>query len=222
MNTCRMGAWTTAKKFDDVKIRPRRITSVIAMIETSVVSLLSVISWETVAGTIRRRPWGRITWRIDWPVAQAERERRLGLPAREREDPCAHDLRDHRRVVEHERHERREHEARLVRLGQPARDVLLPCVAPRDRQRQRHVEDQEDQRQVAEDVDPEARDEREHRVARQPGQRQQQPDHQRDQHRDDRDLEVDQEALEDVPGVVAGDQPLPVVGVEQVAHRRIA
>ena len=38
----------------------------------------------------------------------------------------------------------------------------------------------------------------------------------------DRDLEVDQEPLEDEPGVVAGDEPLPVVGVEEVAHRRIA
>ncbi len=34
------------------------------MMLTNVVSLFSVISWETVAGTIRRRPWGRITSRI--------------------------------------------------------------------------------------------------------------------------------------------------------------
>ena len=47
-----------------VTVRARRITSTMAMIETSVVSLVSVISCETVAGTIRRRPWGRITWRI--------------------------------------------------------------------------------------------------------------------------------------------------------------
>ncbi len=37
------------------------VSMVLAMIETSVVSLLRVISWETVAGTIRRRPCGRIT-----------------------------------------------------------------------------------------------------------------------------------------------------------------
>ena len=47
-------------------MRPRRITSVMAMIETSVVSLFSVISCDTVAGTIRRSAWGRITWRIAW------------------------------------------------------------------------------------------------------------------------------------------------------------
>ena len=67
MNTCRIGASTPRRRSSTPStIRPRRITSVIAMIETSVVSLLSVISCETVAGTIRRRPWGRITRRIDW------------------------------------------------------------------------------------------------------------------------------------------------------------
>ena len=66
MKTCRIGASTTVKKFEAVTIRARRITSVMAMIETSVVSLLSVISWDTVAGTMRRRPCGRITWRSDW------------------------------------------------------------------------------------------------------------------------------------------------------------
>ena len=33
----------------------------------SVVSLLSVMSWDTVAGTIRRRPCGSTTCRIAWP-----------------------------------------------------------------------------------------------------------------------------------------------------------
>ena len=48
-------------------MRPWRITSWIAMMLTSVVSLLSVISCDTVAGTMRRRPCGRITNRIDCP-----------------------------------------------------------------------------------------------------------------------------------------------------------
>ena len=65
MNTCSTGAWTPPKKFDAVTIRPWRTTSWMAMIETSVVSLLSVMSCDTVAGTIRRRPCGRITRRID-------------------------------------------------------------------------------------------------------------------------------------------------------------
>ena len=36
---------------------------------------------------------------------------------------------------------------------------------------------------------------------------------------DQGDLEVDQEALEEEPEVVAGPDPLPVVGVEEVVHR---
>ena len=40
------------------------MTSWMAMMLTSVVSLLSVMSCEIVAGTIRRRPWGRMTSRI--------------------------------------------------------------------------------------------------------------------------------------------------------------
>ena len=36
------------------------------MIETRVVSLLRVMSCDTVAGTMRRRPCGRITNRICW------------------------------------------------------------------------------------------------------------------------------------------------------------
>ena len=65
MNTCSTGASTTVKKFDDVTIRPRRITSVMAMMETSVVSLFSVMSCDTVAGTMRRSPCGSTTRRID-------------------------------------------------------------------------------------------------------------------------------------------------------------
>ena len=69
-NTSRIGASTPPPVNGlpevAVTVRARRMTSMIAMIETSVVSLVSVISCETVAGTIRRRPCGRITWRIAW------------------------------------------------------------------------------------------------------------------------------------------------------------
>jgi hypothetical protein len=66
MKTCNTGAWTPPKKAKLVRIRPFRMTSWIAMMLTSVVSLFRVISCETVAGTIRRSPWGRITNRICW------------------------------------------------------------------------------------------------------------------------------------------------------------
>ena len=49
-----------------VTIRALRSTSWIAMMLTSVVSLLRVMSCETVAGTIRLRPCGRMTNRIDF------------------------------------------------------------------------------------------------------------------------------------------------------------
>ena len=65
-NTWRICAWTPPKKLKPVTMRPWRMTSWMATMLTSVVSLLSVISWDTVAGTIRRRPCGRITSRIDW------------------------------------------------------------------------------------------------------------------------------------------------------------
>jgi hypothetical protein len=64
--TCSTGAWTPPKKFAPVTIRPWRMTSWMATMLTSVVSLLSVISWDTVAGTMRRRPWGSTIRRIDW------------------------------------------------------------------------------------------------------------------------------------------------------------
>ena len=64
-NTCSTGACTPPKKLKPVTMRPWRITSWMAMMLTSVVSLLSVISCDTVAGTMRRRPWGRITKRKD-------------------------------------------------------------------------------------------------------------------------------------------------------------
>ena len=52
-------------------------------------------------------------------------------------------------------------------------------------------------------------------------QRQREPEDQRQHHRDQRDLEVDREALEDEADVVARRHPLPVGRVEEVAHRRI-
>ena len=64
----------------------RPITSWIAMMLTSVVSLFSVISCETVAGTIRRRPWGRITKPHLLGVGEPERGRGLVLAAVERLD----------------------------------------------------------------------------------------------------------------------------------------
>ena len=66
-NTWKIGTGTPPKKFVPVRIRPCRTTSWMATMLTSVVSLLSVISCDTVAGTIRRSPWGSTTWRIDWP-----------------------------------------------------------------------------------------------------------------------------------------------------------
>ena len=95
------------------------MTSWIATMLTSVVSLLSVISWDTVAGTIRRRPWGSTTKRIDWPVAHPQRARRLGLAAVERQDARAHDLGEDRRVVEHEAEDGGHHAPGLQALREP-------------------------------------------------------------------------------------------------------
>jgi hypothetical protein len=169
--------------------------------------LFSVITCETVAGTIRRSPWGRIT-------------SGLALPAVERLDARAHDLGDDGRVVEDERQQRGEDPPALERLGEEAGSVVLVGLAPRRRHREREVEDEEDQRQVAEDVDPHACREAHRAYGRQPQERERQPDDEAEEDRDQRDLEVDREALEDEPEVAAGGQPLPVVGVEEVAHQR--
>ncbi len=66
IRTCSTGACTLPKKLLPDTMRAWRMTSWMPMMLISVVSLLSVMSWEIVAGTMRRRPWGRITRRIRW------------------------------------------------------------------------------------------------------------------------------------------------------------
>ena len=100
-----------------------RTTSWMAMMVTRVVSLLSVISCETVAGTIRRRPWGRTTNRICWRVGEPERRRRLVLAPVERLDARAHDLAEDRGVVEDQGEQGAEHELVLERLRKKIGDV---------------------------------------------------------------------------------------------------
>ncbi len=67
-NTWRSGASTPVPRnglpLVETTIRACRITSWIPMMLTSVVSFVRVISCDTVAGTIRRSPWGSTTSRI--------------------------------------------------------------------------------------------------------------------------------------------------------------
>ena len=56
-------------------------------------------------------------------------------------------------------------------------------------------------------------------LARDPQQGEHEPEGEREDHRDRRDLKVDEEALEQEPEVVPGRQPFPVVGIDEIFHQ---
>ena len=64
--------------------------------------------WLVSGGTITRSACGTTTSRSVEPAPQAERERRLGLAARNREDAGAHDLGDEGGGVGRERDQQRD------------------------------------------------------------------------------------------------------------------
>ncbi|MNP29923.1 hypothetical protein D3C76_1229720 [compost metagenome] len=48
--------------------RPLLVSSVMAITETSEVSLTRLMNWPAKGGSTRLKACGRITWRIDWPA----------------------------------------------------------------------------------------------------------------------------------------------------------
>ena len=105
MNTCSTGAWTTAKKFDDVDDppAPHHLGDGDDRDERRV-----LVQRDQLRDRRRHHPpqalrQDHVAHRL--PVAQAERERRLGLPARRaRGCPARMISAMTARVVEHERH----------------------------------------------------------------------------------------------------------------------
>ena len=92
-------------------------------------SLFSVISCDTVAGTIRRSPWGRTTSRIDCQYRSPIDAAASPCP-RSGHDPGSHDLGQHSGVVERECRHGCEEERRLERRREPIRDPFLIRVPP--------------------------------------------------------------------------------------------
>ena len=149
----------------------------------------------------------------DLKAAHPQRLRRLGLALVDRDDPGAHDLGHVGALVEPEAeqrgHERRDQRVRVrVDERRPERD---PEVDRRVQRRDEVPEQQLDQqRRAAEEPDVEPAGTGDQRVRREPHHRQQHPEDDPDQHREHRQLDRDQDAVQDprVEQVLPDDVPL--------------